>query len=358
MKFQCVDVSRVAYLLFINSLFHMVEFDAFARSNARSVRAEYQNPTGFLVSEYLFRDGMGGDELAKTIHLLGGKIFVIRKKLDSVSVPGIPLQFLKIEHDSIWLRDFAPLSIQVESERPIFLDFRYEGSLEDDRFPLELGRSLEVPVKSGNLFLDGGNIQVANGRCFLSEVEQYRNGAGEPIAKREYLRLLGKSLGCQPILLAGLPHPHIDMWLKTTGDSYAFVASVEPGTLELSRKLQPPSESEKLSKLKYALDRASEQVSKFGRKVFRIPQPLIEGNLLRSYTNSLVIGKTWVVPRYRRKHITNAVETDYADFNLLLSYEKTITNVLKTAGYKVTFLNADRLIARGGGWHCVVSEVF
>ena len=76
---------------------------------------------------------------------------------------------------------------------------------------------------------------------------------------------------------------------------------------------------------------------------------------VRSYVNSLALGKTILVPKYVEPARPNAFYPDAFAHQL---YETHVADAYKKAGFdNVVFLQSDALIASDGAIHCVTMEI-
>lgn len=171
---------------------------------------------------------------------------------------------------------------------------------------------------------------------------------------------------------------HIDMWAKFLSDDLILVNELS----ELQLKL-PMAEAERdyAKIVKTYLDNMATKISGMGFQVVRIPMPLPQNrswseaasestyHVVRSYSNSLLINRsgrqTAIVPRYEKARLTpgevsgrglSAEIQDYSDSDAIKDYEAAVEKAYNAAGYQVSWINADQLIAAGGAVHCVTMQ--
>jgi agmatine/peptidylarginine deiminase len=84
-----------------------------------------------------------------------------------------------------------------------------------------------------------------------------------------------------------------------------------------------------------------------------IPMPSLDTTLMRTYTNSVLVNGTALVPRYEKNLLR---ESPYDGQEHMVVYEQQTETLYRRYGYKVRFLNADDLILRGGALHCVTGH--
>jgi agmatine/peptidylarginine deiminase len=80
--------------------------------------------------------------------------------------------------------------------------------------------------------------------------------------------------------------------------------------------------------------------------------PLPDSDVFRSYTNSLLLNGTALIPRYIR-----SISGSYPDQSLQDSYEAEVRAIYESLGYKVVFIPSDGMIDNGGAVHCVTMQV-
>ena len=244
------------------------------------------------------------------------------------------VRFVEVGYDSAWTRDYGPVPVVQPGGEVIFVDSRYSDDRPlDERIPHELGNRLEVPVVMSDIELSGGNfITNGAGLCLATDLIEEENPEWD---EHELAFHLWSLFGCTSIAilerLAGEETGHVDMFAAFTAPDTllvgAYDAEVDPRNAEV-------------------LDRNAEFLADIalpgGRRlnVIRIPMPSNHDQIFRSYTNSLVVNGTVLMPVY-----TDAREQEGA---ALEAYARALPE-----GSRILTLDADRAIALGGALHCL-----
>ena len=149
---------------------------------------------------------------------------------------------------------------------------------------------------------------------------------------------------------------HIDMWAKFLSDDTVLVGELQDETIARMQR-GTSSYNGALEIQGFLNDRASE-IRSLGFDVVRIPMPapIISGSYatMRSYTNSLLVNGTAIIPRYVRSADYYA---SYEDSDLTSVYEQQVEDIYRGLGYQVRFIESDELIANGGAVHCVTMQL-
>ncbi len=248
-------------------------------------------------------------------------------------------------YNSIWCRDYGPWSIYRNLVDSLsFVDWMYEWQL-DNRIPLKLSRFLQIPsfefsTYPNKLYFSGGNFMVdGHGTGFAS-----RELLSSNITRKEdeIDAMFDNFMGIKRFIkLENLPDDplnHIDMYMKLLDEETLLVGEF-PATVESER----------------VINRNIEYIQKnfptcFGRpyKIIRIPMaPFATGayfgsdGQFQSYTNSLIVNKTVIVPTYN-----NAL-----DSTALCIYREAMP------GYNVVGINCESIIHNQGAIHCITKEI-
>ncbi|MCA9543663.1 MAG: agmatine deiminase family protein, partial [Myxococcales bacterium] len=174
--------------------------------------------------------------------------------------------------------------------------------------------------------MEGGNFMTnGEGLCVATEwlVEQnYPKSASQ-------VRAIAKAhLGCDELVilerLEGEGTGHVDMYAKFLDRDTVLVGTYD-------RREDPTNAA--------LLDRNAQQLARLGLDVVRIPMPRPTYPVYRSYTNSLIVNDTVLVPTYRadRSRESEAVAI----------YRRELP------GHRVVTLDAEDAIQLGGAIHCV-----
>jgi hypothetical protein len=158
-------------------------FRRFRQTSARSVEQQYRLPGEFERHDALL---LGGDELAlehpgifaaivaaanrhiPIVAIVSGNKARQRalEVLKQYDVPADSMRFLYFPHDSMWIRDYGPFSVQRRDGRTAIVDARYDGGhgrVKDDHIPVALAETLGITLIPAPIVLEGGNL-LSNGR--------------------------------------------------------------------------------------------------------------------------------------------------------------------------------------------------
>jgi len=279
-----------------------------------------------------------------------GKVFIICTDSNSVKtylqaggVPIYNLEFLITSFNSIWVRDYGPWNAY-DADTLNIIDWIYNRPRPaDDVTPVFFANYYGVPIfqttiSPNNLIHAGGNLMIdGHGTAFSSRLIINENPTK---TEAEIDTIMNKFLGVDRyIKMTNLPFDqihHIDMHMKLLDEETLLVGQYPPGVAD-----GPQIEAN----LQYILNNFQ---TCFGRpyKVVRIPMPPENGQYppqgdYRTYTNSMIINKTVIIPTYE------------------FQYDTTAFRIYREAmpGYKIVEINSNAIIPSLGAIHCIVKEV-
>jgi agmatine/peptidylarginine deiminase len=277
------------------------------------------------------------------------------------------VQCLNINTNSIWMRDYGQNTVYQNDVDSIYLvDWVYNRPRpEDDSFAEELSDYLNIDLYQTSeppyeLVATGGNFMSDGfGTAFSSElIIDENDGSGDyginypNHSEQEIDDIMYQFMGIQNyIKMSELPYDaihHIDMHMKLLNEETLLVAEYPQGVSD-----GPQIEEN----LQYVLDNFT---TKYGTpfNVIRIPSPPSTsgaypgsqpGNTTdgyyRTYTNSVFINETVLVPFYREEYDTIAQRI----------YEEALP------GYNIVGIDCDdsgnNIIALSGAIHCITHTV-
>jgi agmatine/peptidylarginine deiminase len=280
------------------------------------------------------------------------KVFIICSDSNSVKsylqaggVPLYNLEFLITSFNSIWVRDYGPWTAYTNDiDTMNIIDWIYNRPRPlDDVTPVFFANYINSPIyqtttppydlihTGGNIFLDG------HGSAFSSKLVLNEN-PGKTEAQID--EIMNKYLGINRyIKFDNLPYDgihHIDMHMKLLDEETILVGQYPPGVAD-----GPQIEAN----LQYLLNNF---LNCYGRpfKVVRIPMPPEGGQYppqgdYRTYTNSMIINKTVIIPTYEYQYDTTAFRI----------YREAMP------GYNIVGINSNQIIPSLGAIHCIVKEV-
>jgi agmatine deiminase len=189
--------------------------------------------------------------------------------------------------ESVWLRDFGPLTLRTRSGKRRILDFHYFGGENDDVLLSRLSGALWPgwQLVSIGLELEGGNLlSDGTGRCVTTESALAYNPS---LDETQLRRMMASDLGCRDLIilapLAGEATGHVDMFVTVTGPGEAIVGSYDA-------ELDPDNAD--------LTDRSARQLERAGFHVRRVPMPTNTDGVFRSYTNALALNDVVLLPIY------------------------------------------------------------
>ncbi len=338
---------------FVFSLFVIVlPSAAFDITNGPRTMAEWEELEGVLVAWDKMEDSRGIqvpliEHASKEtmVYIVCSDSSNVEYHLDPQKINMKNVTFLYEEYNSIWCRDYGPWSVYRNlADSLSFVDWVYEWQL-DDRIPSKLSRFLQIPsfefsTNPNKLYFAGGNFMVdGHGTGFASHELLYSN-----ITRKEsdIDAMFDTFMGIKRFIkLENLPDDplnHIDMYMKLLDEETLLVGEF-PGSVGSGR----------------VINRSVEYIQKnfttcFGRPytIVRIPMaPFATGSYFgaegqfQSYTNSLIVNKTVIVPTYN-----NAL-----DSTALRIYRETMP------GYAVVGINCESIIHNQGAIHCITKEI-
>jgi len=263
------------------------------------------------------------------------------------NIPLYNLIFLVEPYNSIWCRDYGPWTAYADGYDSLyFIDWIYNRPRpDDDVIPAAMAAYLQVPLYEttqhpDDLVHTGGNFMVdGHGRAFSSKLILDENNSK---SEAEIDDILFRYMGIQSyVKMDNLPHDaihHIDMHMKLLDEETLLVGEYPPGVAD-----GPQIEAN----LDYVINNYK---TCFGRdyEVVRIPMPPDQygrypdtGGLYRTYTNSVIINKTVIVPIYEEQYDTTAIRI----------YREAMP------GYNIIGVNCNDIISSGGAIHCITKEI-
>lgn len=283
-----------------------------------------------------------------------GTVFIICSDSNSVKnylqAGGVPIynvEFLITPYNSIWVRDYGPWTAYTNDVDTLnVIDWIYNRPRPlDDVTPVFFANHINSPIYQTttppyNLIHSGGNLMVdGHGTAFSSNLILNENLSK---TESEIDTIMKKYFGTDRyIKMETLPYDvihHIDMHMKLLDEETLLVGEYPPGVAD-----GPQIEAN----LNYILDNFP---TCFGRpyKVIRIPMPPDQfgrypdnNGYYRTYTNSIIINKTVIIPTYEYQYDTTAFRI----------YREAMP------GYNIVGVNSNAIIPSLGAIHCIVKEV-
>jgi agmatine/peptidylarginine deiminase len=342
----------------------------------QTVPAEYAKSDAVIVSSELM-SSYGREDLVKAIMDAGvKKVWITTSRGSGLSLQSSAFSRLRqtlgtqiskvsvVEQKdagqvTVWARDWAPLGAVTANNELRLLDFNYyPRRTADDATARSFAGLTGIPRVSVPVYNEGGNFMNNNrGECMMTTRVTDANAdiwtAGDMVLDAEDIkRYYGEFAGCaETYIFPRMPTEgtgHIDMWAKFLNDDTVIVGQISDETLSYANS----SNRSLTQQVQRYLDTRAREIAQLGYNVVRIPMPVPTAEVFRSYTNSLLLNGTAIVPQYVR-----ATRGSYQDQALQLRYEAEARRVYESLGYKVVFIPSDGMIATGGAVHCVTMQV-
>jgi agmatine deiminase len=277
----------------------------------------------------------------------------IQSHLQNYNISLDNIQFVVEPSNSIWFRDYGQWNVYTDDvDSLLWVDWIYNRPRPlDDVIPVALADMLDIPLYETtdvpyDLVNTGGNFMVDGfGTAFSSElILEENDGTGYGISNHSEAaidQILEVFMGIDRyIKMPTLPYDgihHIDMHMKLLDEETLLVGEYPSGVAD-----GPQIESN----LNYVLNNFN---SVFGTdyKVIRIPMPPEGGYYpdtwgdYRTYTNSVFVNNTILVPTYEEQWDTTALRI----------YREALP------GYKVVGIDCNEIITASGAIHCITKAV-
>ncbi len=280
------------------------------------------------------------------VFIICGDSNSVKNYLQSGGVPLFNIEYLITSYNSIWVRDYGPWTAYTNDVDTLnMIDWIYNRPRPlDDVTPVFFANYVHVPIYQTttapyDLIHTGGNLMIdGHGTAFSSKLVLNENSNKSETQIDEIMNLY---LGINRyIKMDNLPYDvihHIDMHIKLLDEETLLVGQYPPGVAD-----GPQIEAN----LQYVINNFQ---TCFGRpfKVVRIPMPPDQNGQYppsgqyRTYTNSMIVNKTVIVPTYE------------------LQYDTTALRIYREAmpGYNVVGINCNSIIGSLGAIHCIMKEV-
>lgn len=265
------------------------------------------------------------------------------------------VEFIHAPYNRIWMRDYGPNCVYANNVEDLyFIDWIYNRINRplDNLIPGVIGDYLNIPVYQtteapDDLVHTGGNYMSDGlGTAFSSNLILEENAPGNefdagPHDEAAINAIMKSYMGIERyIKMEKLPYDvihHIDMHMKLLDEETILMGEYPVGIAD-----GPQIEAN----LEYVTSHFKSTYDTPYR-VVRILQPP-DGNQYpnnggdyRTYTNSVFVNKTILVPTYEQKYDTTALRIYRENF----------------PGYKVVGINCNAMIGSLGALHCITKEV-
>ncbi|WP_394849495.1 agmatine deiminase family protein [Pendulispora brunnea] len=269
----------------------------------------------------------------------GANVWMVGGPSSISGVPSSKYRALNIDYDSIWSRDYGPVGIYEPTKALGIVDTKYRhyaSRVDDDAMSCKIATQLNAQCHTTSLILDGGNYMTdGKGNAFLSSRVYNWNSS---LSRAQVDSLLKSYLGATTIHIldyaatsGGAPADgtgHIDMFAKLVGDCKVVVA----------QSTNEPYKS--------ATDKAANYFANLscgsGRYQVTRVKGWSSGGTWYTYTNSLIVNKTVIIPFYNSNTENQAA---------VQAYKSALPD------YNVVGVNSEATIVEGGSIHCITKEI-
>jgi agmatine/peptidylarginine deiminase len=274
--------------------------------------------------------------------------------LQNKGIPLTNLVFIEEHVNSVWIRDYGPNNVYTNDvDSLLLIDWVYNRNRpSDDQSPQYLAEKMGVPmyemtsppddlVATGGNFMSDGRGTAFSSLLIMDENETTNQFNDTPKTEEDVDNLAYNYLGIDRyIKMETLPYDaihHIDMHMKLLDEETLLVGYYPTGIAD-----GPQIDTN----LNYVLNNFT---SCFGTpyEVVRIPMPPSQGGnwpddaYYRTYTNSLILNNSVLVPTYYEEYDTTALRI----------YREAMP------GYNVIGINAEDIIPASGTIHCTTHEL-
>jgi agmatine/peptidylarginine deiminase len=247
------------------------------------------------------------------------------------------LQYINTPLDSIWIRDYGPMSLQdADTGKVLLLDARYfHERFYDDAVPKKFGdtaglQSFRMPVK-----FEGGNFMTdGRGTCVVSQGVLWYNSVSQATLE-QYFR---EYMGCWQLVilnpLDGEGTTHIDMFTKLADEDTVVLGEYKSTQDPTNKALMDENEG---------IYGGVVLAGGGTLEVVRMPMPSNADGNFRTYVNSQFINGVNLVPVY-----TNDKTYESQAMTIWQQVLPTWSHVK---------IDATELITWSGAVHCILMEV-
>jgi len=271
----------------------------------------------------------------------------VTSQLTSAGIPMDSVEFVETPFNSIWVRDYGPWTVYKNDVDSLWLvDWIYNRPRQDDdASPVAVAEHLNIPiyeatsapydwVHTGGNHLPDGMGTVFSSMLVLEENPEKTEAQIDSIASiflgvKQYIKF--------PTLPFDGIH-HLDMHMRVIDEETIFFGQYPKGVSD------GPQIEANINYLTEEFNTA------FGNKynIVRLPMPPdgsgrypSTGGAYRTYTNSVFVNKTVLVPTYEEKYDTTALRI----------YRENLP------GYNVVGINCNSIIGSLGAIHCITKTV-
>ncbi len=245
--------------------------------------------------------------------------------------------------DTMWMRDFGPIGFFQNGQggattlglSDVYYRL-YRTRAYDDSVPTCMGGRLNLPVVKSGFVMDGGNFMVDSQGTLFTTKRTFKWNSN--LTTEQMHLALENAYGVNRVVelpYAGYPGQptdgtgHVDMFAKLLDDKTILISETKSSpykevmeeTVEIFKSLVAPGGEP--------------------YRILRVPAFLDDNDTWHTYTNSLLLNGTALVPSYSEH----------------LEHNKHVEQMYNSAGYEVKFIPSDDSIQLGGSIHCVTQNI-
>ncbi len=272
----------------------------------------------------------------------------VKNYLNNYSVPLVNLGFIQAPYNSVWIRDYGQnWGYTNDVDSLILMDWKYNRPTRplDDALPNYIATYFNIPIYAmttspNQLIHTGGNFMSDGfGTGFSSNLVLMENPS---LTAPQIDQIMDNFMGINRyIKMTVLPYDgihHIDMHMKLLDEETLLVGQY-PTNIADGPQIE--------ANIQYVLSNFN---SVFGTpyKVIRIPMPPEtngswphQGGDYLTFTNSVFVNKTVLVPTYYQQYDTTAIRI----------YKQSLP------GYRIVPINCNSTITASGALHCITHSV-
>lgn len=220
---------------------------------------------------------------------------MVENRLKEGGVPRAGVHFLKIPYETVWTRDYGPVTVYSPDGTRCIVDGHYEDGVgdsrrQDDAVPRAFGRRFHVPCVESSITVEGGNL-LSNGDGLMLTTTGLL-GKNAHLDEKGLTRSLERYYGARYVVyltpLSGEATGHVDMFAAFTDRRTVVVGQYPPSVDAVNAHV-----------LDENAKRLEAVVTPWGSlRVVRIPMPPPGKQFWRTYTNILFANGTLLVPTY------------------------------------------------------------
>ena len=252
-------------------------------------------------------------------------------------LPDSHVLFAEVAHDTMWIRDYGPITVRNQRGGATIVDADYDVSrLLDDEAPTVLAKLLHVPVVRLPLRIDGGNLLSNGAGLAISTTRMLEENGLPPSDLAEFRQAVERGFGLRELVmlepLEGETTGHIDMFAAFTSPNTVVVARMRAEDDPLNNAILDRN-ADRLAAVKLADGKLL--------RVVRIPMPPTNDGVWRTYANVVFVNGVLLTPIYSDVNDAVARNEAMSTFSRLLP------------GWRVVGVDASRIIESAGALHCI-----